>query len=361
MTRILDLFAGAGGFSWGAHQVTDDVLGIEWDADAHATQWAMNMRCQQADISTLDPTSPDYACSHLHASPPCTTFSAAGKGHGRSKVDRLTDAVYHILVGDEFPMPDLSDVDPTSLLVLEPARWIRETDPESVSLEQVRSVLPIWEAYADALDACGYSAWTALLHAEQFGVPQTRSRAWLGASRVRDVSMPAATHSRYHVRNPERLDEDVLPWVSMAEALGWEGLVGFPRRGDAHERVTIDGVEYRARDLRSADVPAFNLTEKARSWTHFRPATTVQGDPRIWPPGHKVNRADRKRLGEADANARYGDRAGTEAIKVTVAEAARLQGFPDGFTFHGTRTSQFRQVGNAVPPPVAEVVLRSVL
>lgn len=94
-------------------------------------------------------------------------------------------------------------------------------------------------------------------------------------------------------------------------------------------------------------------------WTRVRPATTVMGDPRIWPPGHKVNQADRDR--HADADERYGDRGGKRARKITVAEAAVLQGFPADYPFQGKRTSQFRQVGNAVPPPVAEAVLRSLL
>lgn len=49
------------------------------------------------------------------------------------------------------------------------------------------------------------------------------------------------------------------------------------------------------------------------------------------------------------------------ATRVTVAEAAALQSYPPGFTFAGTKTKQFLQVGNAVPPLLAEAILRAVI
>ena len=486
---VLDLFSGAGGFSLGSHAFTDDVWGIELDADAVATQAAAGMKCEQSDITALDPD--DYADSpsyrpwmgdllHIHASPPCQSFSIAGKGEGRNHLDALGRAAVQILLHGEHTV-DLSDVPEGSLLVLEPAMWIHVLRPDSISMEQVRSVLPIWESYEVGLYGLGYQTWTGVLHSEQYGVPQTRTRAWLGASLHRPVEAPAPTHSRYHPRNPGKLDAGLRPWVSMSEALGWgmtrrgsytvtaggtgtggaeifpktsreamdaacergdwsDHLVGFPRRAGRGASIAIDGVEYRAQDFRQGDQPAFGLTEKARSWTHMmqggaggegRPLSveqpaptqsskgtaTVTADPdnnwhgkenkaaRVelasrrdsdkWTAEHggRDNRAEEKpgptvtteahrwswqeakdvdapattiqadidRLGEAEDKARYGDRAGTHARRVTVAEAAVLQGFPADFPFQGSKTSQFRQVGNAVNPAVAEVVLRSVL
>lgn len=178
-------------------------------------------------------------------------------------------------------------------------------------------------------------------------------------------------------------------WVSMAEALGWAPTdrVGFPRLTDGRGDVaTIGGVEYRARDLRTADEPSFVVTEKARSWSRFRddgtiervtgaeaatiqtypawaferPATTIAGDSRVWAPGHKVNADDVRRLGDA-AFEKYGDRKGTGAYRATVAEASILQTYPQLFPFQGTRGKQFLQIGNAVPPLMAEAIIQELV
>jgi DNA (cytosine-5)-methyltransferase 1 len=162
----------------------------------------------------------------LIASPPCPTFSAAGKGAGRQDI-------MHVIAC----MRDLADSkdtraehraaceDERSLLTVEPLRWALALHPRWITLEQVPPVLPLWEYMAQLLEERGYKTWTGVLEAERYGVPQTRERAFLIASLDHPVGPPVPTHQRYVPGEPQRhdvtLDGEVLPWVSMAEALGW--------------------------------------------------------------------------------------------------------------------------------------------
>ena len=78
-------------------------------------------------------------------------------------------------------------------------------------------MLPLWQVYAAELRKMGYSAWCGKLNSADYGVPQTRERAILIASRVRRVSCPPPTH--YDPRKGDQLFGE--RWVSMAAALGW--------------------------------------------------------------------------------------------------------------------------------------------
>lgn len=340
----VDLFSGIRG--WGV-----DGIGFEIDRDACATQAALGAQCVRADIASWPLEQLAGRVRGITASPPCQTFSTAGKGDG---VARLGDLLAVIGCYDGGPV---DPIDGRTELVVEPLRWALALRPEWLACEQVPAVLPLWHAIAGRLAEHGYSTWAGVLNAADYGVPQTRRRAILLASRVRLVGPPEPTHAR----DPQPgLFGTRAPWVTMAAALGWTGEVGFPRIDDRGD--SADG--YRARDWRSTDEPAFGLTEKARSWTvrtgantmkHGRTADDVEPYERSCdePSPTVVGSALGKGVWTVtDADER--------PVKLTVRDALVLQSFPPDWPVQGSRTAQFRQVGNAIPPGLARAALTTV-
>ncbi len=179
------------------------------------------------------------------ASPPCQSFSTAGKGAGRAALNDVLRAIDdHAYRRPERLRALGAETDDRTALVLTPLAHVYRDRPMYIAWEQVPPVLPVWQACGAVLEQMGYSVWTGIMRAEQYGVPQTRRRAVLIARRDGVVAaMPTPTHSRYYERQPKRLDPGVPSWVSMANALGFGGfdLVGnqVPRgreRGDYHSR-----------------------------------------------------------------------------------------------------------------------------
>jgi DNA (cytosine-5)-methyltransferase 1 len=400
VTNALDLFAGPGGWSVACHQLGINEVGIDNDPDAVRTARAAGHRRELADVRRYMPRPFDG----LIASPPCQTFSAAGNGNGVRALDRILAAVPMVARGvtpaDAMGAPDYTPdwatldalfampegLDPRSALVLEPLRYVLAEPPTWIALEQVPSVLPVWAAYADALRAWGYKVATGILSAECYGVPQVRRRAVLLAHRNHRVHLPAATHSRYYPNDPTRRDRNVDPWVSMADALGWgmtrrpyptvatgtaaggtdpqalggSGARAIIRRELDAERWVMRGPGFVGDSgNRDVDHPAPTLTSKATavwvrdqsrtprdpSWPTKRPATTVAGRDTITDPGANANRFNGSTKSRNDG------------VRVSVAEAGILQGFPPDYPWSGNRTSQYQQVGDAIPPPMARAIL----
>lgn len=385
--RIVDLFRGPGGWSTGLAMLGRADFGIEWDQAAHDTAAAAGHAGMLADVSELDPLEVcGTDCEGQIASAPCQGFSPAGKGKGRKDTARILSAVEEIGSGRD-PADALATLrstaeDHRSALVLEPLRWALDVEPEWVAWEQVTPVLPLWEACADVLRADGYNVWTGNVQAEQYGVPQTRKRAILLASRSQEVGRPMPTHSRYYPRTPTKLDPGVEKWVSMAEALGWHGAPVEPRSNYNSWHYDEKGDRTRAR--RPLDEPASCITSKAFHWQGVRGMLSAGGNNTAGQRERPPTEPSATITGKGMAYWQYRSTPMTnsavrtldqpaptimrghetpqwvapgQAVRVTVQEAAVLQSFPPDYPWQGSKTAQYRQVGDAVPPLLAAHVL----
>lgn len=221
--KILDLFAGAGGWAEGLRMIGMTALGIETDEWACATSAAAGHEVLQADVAKLDPQefSPVWG---MVGSAPCQAYSSAGKGLGRQDKPLVIACAHELAAGHDSRAERLEEcADPRSLLTVESLRYALALKPKWIALEQVPPVLELWTIFAGLLSVHGYHTAAGVLSAERYGVPQTRKRAFLIASLDGPVSLPAATHRSYQPRRKETPEEELglLPWVSMAEALGW--------------------------------------------------------------------------------------------------------------------------------------------
>lgn len=347
MGRIIDLFAGPGGWEEGLRRLGCEALGIDSDPLACQSAEAAGHRRLLADVAALDPR--DFGeVWGLIASPPCQAYSSAGRGLGRCDKPQVLACARELAAGRDTRARRLSRCrDERSLLTVEPLRWAFALRPRWLALEQVPPVTELWSLFAAHLERRGYRCAVGALSAERFGVPQVRKRAFLIASLDGEVTLPAPTHRSYNPRRHDVAeDERELPqWVSMARALGWPEPAAIRTNRGGLERSEEPG-------WRSFERPSFTVVGEARQWTicpppwtRERPATTLLGDPRVTAPGSWPRCGRRREIVRG------------RPVRVSVEQAAILQGFRHDYPWHGSRSARFEQIGNAVCPPLAARVL----
>lgn len=367
---IIEPFAGPGGWDEGAKALgVSGIIGIEHDVPACRTRVAAGHLAIRADAATV-PLDHLRDVDGLIASPPCSDYSTAGKGAG---------------VDGE-----------TGRLIFEVPRFVEALRPRWVACEQVPPALVWWERFAHDFTSLGYQCWVGILNAADYGVPQTRQRAFLLASLDRQPCAPVPSHTRYPM--PGLFGDDMLPWVSMADALGWNGFEAQYKRGAgmterhgprpardcAEPAPTLTGSalgagagakvsfvrtgsvqsgERGTRHEQSADEPSTTVTTRADLFTlHTNRGQDEHGNRQT----RTVTEPAPSLTGKAGPQWEWGDgttdgNAMGQGIKLTVEDALTLQSFRPDYPVQGTKSKQFEQIGNAVPPILAAAVLRQVL
>lgn len=322
----IELFCGCGGLSTGFLDAGIKVVaGFDLDRRAvEAYEYNHAYRDSRgfvADLSRATGTQLlEMAGVHridvLAGGPPCQPFSIAGKRRG-SEDDR-------------------------SKLVFDFLRFAKELAPQAVFFENVPNLASIdggrlLGRVVSGLEQLGYGVRFSVVAAADFGVPQIRRRLLLiGTKGLASIRLPDPTHC-----SPSLLVQGLEPYRTTRGAL--EDL---PDAGDFGEC----GIYNHERTQHTLDMLArfasLRVGERERKSFHDRlhpdrPSYTLRAGTGNFSPLRPVH---------------YGfDRV------VTVRESARLQGFSDDFIWPDwiPRLQQYRQVGNAVPPPVAAAVARS--
>lgn len=325
MTKVLpkgiEIFAGCGGLSTGfLNAGLQVVAGFDIDLRAvdafdynHAYRGARGFAVNLSTVSgrSLLAQAGVNSVEIVIGGPPCQPFSIVGKRKGAE--DQRADLMGHYV------------------------RLISELNPKAFLLENVPNLASI--ANGEMLSATllklrdlGYSVRQEVVSAADYGVPQNRKRLIVvGLRDKRKIAFPPATHGvngRPHLTAFEALN-DLADAAEFGECLIYnheptlhsEDMIerlstlqpGTRERGSFHDRL-------------HPNRPSYTLRAGSGNFSPLRPIH------------YKFNRV------------------------ITVRESARLQGFGDEFIWPDRipRLQQYRQVGNAVPPPLATAFARSI-
>jgi len=303
--NCLELFAGAGGAALGLRQAGfKSVCLVERDEQACKTlRAAGHSPVLNADVRNIPAIRKVVGATPVQviwSSFPCQAWSSAGRRKGAA--DERNGWPWTLDCIDEFKPQWLLAENVRGLTMHKPDCGFNV--PEACAGCYLLNV--IMPSLQRRFWSCGY--W--VLDAADYGVPQHRRRIiiWAGP---RELQAPPATHG------PGK-----LPHVSMGRALGLGGSIL------GRNKLSVRNVE---------------LLNK--------PSTTViAGEYKGSFDAYRGNGIKKK----VSANDFLW--AATGRLRLTRAECARLQGFPDGYPFQGTVESQYRQIGNAVPPALSKNV-----
>lgn len=380
--RSVELFAGAGGLAIGmANAGFHHAAVIEWNSNACET-FRENQRhhthlVDKWPLHELDVRGFDYAgligdVMVVSGGPPCQPFSMGGKHRG------------HLDDRDMFPeaVRAVRELRPKAFIFENVKGLKRETFATYFEYIRLQLMYPsllrrageIWREHCRRLEkyhtasnsGAEYNVVAEVLNAANYGVPQRRERVFIVGFRS-DIgvgwSFPKATHSAEELLRSK--------WVSRDY---WERHKVPKSKRPAPE----DRLASRIERLKSGEL----FAEGKAPWRTVRDAISDLPDPEKYPnndiANHRHNPGARSykghtgsRLDEPAKTLKAGDhgvpggenmlaRADGTVRYFTVREAARLQTFPDDYVFRGAWTEAMRQLGNAVPVRLAEVVARSV-
>ncbi|WP_255429928.1 DNA cytosine methyltransferase [Streptomonospora sp. PA3] len=341
----ISLFAGCGGLDLGVERAGYHVrAALEWNRDAADTMdknFALHAPVIRKDILQT-PTDEILEAAGLGVGesldllvggPPCTPFSKSGFWLDWKR----------------------NGLDADASLLQEYTRVLSEAQPRHFVLENVyaltynnRASRPAYERLLREIEEAGYTYSAKVLNAADYGVPQSRPRLFIIGARKGEPTpeLPAPTHGGKWERRAT--GNEATPHVTAGQAL--EGLIADPEPGEdvggryGHLLPDIPpGDNYLFyTEKRGHPDPQFKW--RGKYWSFLlklspdKPSPTIQAQPGPYiGPFHWENR------------------------RLRVPEIKRLFSYPDDFELVGTRNSIQAQLGNSVPPLLAEKVVRSLL
>ena len=337
---FIDLFSGCGGMSLGFEMAGfKPILAIDHWGDALETYKTNNPGTPvlQADLLSLPVSQIVDRVSRptmIVGGPPCQGFSISGKRDPKDPRNILYQSFVNFV--DAF----------------KPKYFVMENVPNMASMGGGA----ILNAAVEEFEELGYQVASRILLASDHGVPQNRRRLFVVGTRVNsNFEFPEPTFGieRQRVSTADAISD--LPETSLADGSPYpappqsdfqklirrDSIGVWNHQITQHAQKTVETISLVPDGGNYKDLPEHlqNTRRVNIAWTRYssqRPSHTIDTGHRHH-FHYKFNRIP------------------------TVRESARLQSFPDSFKFVSSRTSQYKQVGNAVPPLLAKAVGQSLL
>lgn len=302
MLRAIELCAGAGGLSLGLESAGfQPVALVDNDPYACATL-RMNRplwNIIEADLTHID-LSPWRGVDLLSGGLPCPPYSLAGKRLGAEDERDLFPAMLNI---------------------------VGAINPRAILIENVRGLMQskfgdLRDRLAGDLLAMGYRSYWALLNAADFNTPQNRHRVFLIGLRndvKSEIQWPLPTESK-----PKTVGETI---GNLMSERGWKNADAWANNANRIAPTIVGG-------SKKHGGPDLGPTNVRREWASLG--------------------VDGTGVANSAPSSAFDD-----LPRLTARMIARIQGFPDKWQFCGGKTQQCRQIGNALPPPLATSVAAS--
>jgi DNA (cytosine-5)-methyltransferase 1 len=375
--RVLDLFAGAGGFSLGFHWAGFNTV-VAIDHDPHAVETlqanfeAHGTHALLRDLAAFTPLDLERhlisqglstAFDVVIGGPPCQGWSSVGRGKMRSLRNP----------GGRKQL----DNDPRNELYKTFLRYVSHFQPSVAVMENVPGMLShngtnVADAVKEAMEAVGYNVTWTKVDASAYGVPQVRHRLFFVGVR-KDLGITFDFPETVDDRGTRR-----FPLVTLRDAIGdlpgirngsreWvrkyspvKALPAYAKlmRHDADPDTIFDHV---CRTQNAQDVEAFGIMKQGGRYVDL-PQSFKRYRDDIFKDKYKKLVWDQPSWCVTAHLSRdcYTHIHPSQARTISVREAARIQSFPDSFYLAGNMGSKFHLIGNAVPPLVAAMIARAV-
>jgi DNA (cytosine-5)-methyltransferase 1 len=352
---VIDLFCGAGGFSYGFYQAGFTILmGIDNWEDALVT-YRHNFpdtKTINTDIENITPHEIDIILERsadnvdvIIGGPPCQGFSISGKRLINDSRNKLYKAFVSLVSH------------------YKPKLFVMENVPGVMRLFNGK----IKEQIINDFSLIGYNVETKLLSAENYGVPQQRKRVFfvgINPDKIKNThkfEFPVATHGA---------DNNLIPFVTVKDAISDLNFIPDDKSLDEcidYELPSVNNYQklMRKKSKKLNNHVAILHTKRTKEIIAMvKDGGNYKDLPKKLWETRKVHIAWTRMNStrpcftiDTGHNHHFHYR---ENRAPTVRESARIQSFPDTFLFFGIKTRQFRQVGNAVPPILVKAIAEKV-